>query len=131
MSYYQETDSHIRDKVKVVLDLSNYATKNKLDHVTGVDTSDLAAKKILFLEKLRLINQTLILVNVPTSLSNSKSKVDDFDVGRWKTVSVNLKTLSDLVATEIVKNTKLDTLKRNVSRKKNRDGTTLKKQNRL
>ena len=45
MSYYQETDRHIRDKVKVVLDLSNYATKNKLDHVTGVDTSDLAAKK--------------------------------------------------------------------------------------
>ena len=70
-------------------------------------------------------------MNVPTSLSNSKSKVDDFAVGRWKTVSVNLKTLSDLVATEIVKNTKLDTLKRNVSRKKNRDGTTLKKQNRL
>ena len=70
-------------------------------------------------------------MNVPTSLSNSKSKVDDFDVGRWKTVSVNLKTLSDLVATEIVKSTKLDTLKRNVSRKKNRDGTTLKKQNRL
>ena len=28
MSYSPETDSHIRDKVKVVLDLSNYATKN-------------------------------------------------------------------------------------------------------
>ena len=27
MSYYPEPDSHIRDKVKVVLDLSNYATK--------------------------------------------------------------------------------------------------------
>ena len=27
MSYYLEPDSHIRDKVKVVLDLSNYATK--------------------------------------------------------------------------------------------------------
>ena len=27
MSYYQEPDSHIRDEVKVVLDLSNYATK--------------------------------------------------------------------------------------------------------
>ena len=27
MSYYPERDSHIRDKVKVVLDLSNYATK--------------------------------------------------------------------------------------------------------
>ena len=27
MSYYPEQDSHIRDEVKVVLDLSNYATK--------------------------------------------------------------------------------------------------------
>ena len=27
MSYYLEPDRHIRDKVKVVLDLSNYATK--------------------------------------------------------------------------------------------------------
>ena len=27
MSYYPDPDSHIRDKVKVVLDLSNYATK--------------------------------------------------------------------------------------------------------
>ena len=27
MSYYPEPDSHIRHKVKVVLDLSNYATK--------------------------------------------------------------------------------------------------------
>ena len=45
-SYYPEPDSHIRDKVKVViLDLSNYATKNELDHATSVDTSDLADKK--------------------------------------------------------------------------------------
>ena len=27
MSYYPEPESHIRDKVKVVLGLSNYATK--------------------------------------------------------------------------------------------------------
>ena len=27
MSYYPEPDSHIRDEVKVVLNLSNYATK--------------------------------------------------------------------------------------------------------
>ena len=27
MSYYPKLDSHIRDKVKVVLHLSNYATK--------------------------------------------------------------------------------------------------------
>ena len=45
MSYYPEPDGHIRDKVKVVLDLSNCATKK--DHATNVDTFDLAAKKIL------------------------------------------------------------------------------------
>ena len=27
MSYYPEPDNHIRDKVKVVVDLSHYATK--------------------------------------------------------------------------------------------------------
>ena len=27
MSYYPESDTHIRDKVKVVLELSQYATK--------------------------------------------------------------------------------------------------------
>ena len=42
MSYYPKPDSHIRDKVEVVLDLSDYATKNDLDYVTGVDTSGLA-----------------------------------------------------------------------------------------
>ena len=45
MSHYPEPDSHIKNKVKVVLDLSNYATKRELDHTTGSDTSDLAAKK--------------------------------------------------------------------------------------
>ena len=45
MSYYQEPDSHIRDKVKVVLDLSNYDTKKELGH----DTTNLAAKKISLL----------------------------------------------------------------------------------
>ena len=45
MSYYPQTGRHIRDKVNVVLDLSNYTTKKELDHATGVDTSDLTAKK--------------------------------------------------------------------------------------
>ena len=45
MSYYRKPDSHIRDKVKVVLDFTNYATKKELKDATGVDTSDLTAKK--------------------------------------------------------------------------------------
>ena len=44
MSYYPEPGIHIRDKVKVVLDFSNYATKKELSNDTGVDTSILVAK---------------------------------------------------------------------------------------
>ena len=45
MSYYPEPDSHIRYKLKAVLDLSNYANKKELEHATGTDTSDLSSKK--------------------------------------------------------------------------------------
>ena len=45
MIYYPEPGSHIRDKVKIVIDLSSYATNKKLEEDTGVDTFDLAAKK--------------------------------------------------------------------------------------
>ena len=45
MSFYPERDSHIRDKVKVALELWNHITKKELDHATDVDTSDVAAKK--------------------------------------------------------------------------------------
>ena len=41
MSYYPDRDIHNRDKAKVVLDLSNYATKRELDHDTGINTSEL------------------------------------------------------------------------------------------
>ena len=50
------TNSHIRDKVKVVFKLSSYASKRELEHATGVDTSDLAAKNVLLHWKLKLIN---------------------------------------------------------------------------
>ena len=49
MSYYPEPDIHIRDKVKVVLYLSNYAMKKELEHAAGVDTFHLAPKKVLLL----------------------------------------------------------------------------------
>ena len=92
MSYYPEPDSLIRDKVKVVLDLSNYATKKELYHATGVDTSELAAKNDF---------------NVPTSLHDLKTKVDDLDVGKLKTVPVDFPVkLRDVMDNEAVKNTK-------------------------
>ena len=51
-----ESDNHIRRKVKIVLDLSNYATKKELVHPAVVHTSDLAAKKNLLVLKVRLIS---------------------------------------------------------------------------
>ena len=38
MNYNLEPGSHVRDKIKVVLDLSNYANKKELKHATGIDT---------------------------------------------------------------------------------------------
>ena len=46
----------IVDKVKVVLDLSNYGTRKQSDYASGVDTSDLAAKNNLLQWKLKLTN---------------------------------------------------------------------------
>ena len=48
MYYCPEPDSLIRDKVKVVLRLSNYATQKELKDATDVDRSNLAAKSDLF-----------------------------------------------------------------------------------
>ena len=47
MRYFPEPHTHFRDKVKVLLDLSNYATDKELEHVTAVDATDLAATKDL------------------------------------------------------------------------------------
>ena len=67
------------------------------------------------------------LVNVSTSLNNLKTKVQDLDVGKLKTVPVDLKKLSDVIATEVVKNTKFNTLKTKVNslEKQIPDATTL------
>ena len=70
MSYYPEPDSHIADKVKVVLDLLNFETKEELDHATGVDTSDFAAKKLFCLKAENDKLDISKLINVLISLNN-------------------------------------------------------------
>ena len=78
--------------------MSNYATRKELDHVTGVDTSDLAAKKDFIALKAEVdridINKLDINKNVPTKLNNLKTKVDDVDVGKLKTGLADLKKLN-------------------------------------
>ena len=52
-------------------------------------------------------------MNVSTNLNNLKIKADNLDVGKLKTV--DLKTLSDVVDNEIIKNTKFNSLKAKVN----------------
>ena len=51
------------------------------------------------------------IVNVPTGLNDLKKKANDLDVGKLKTVSVDLKKLSDVVDNKVAKNKKLNTTK--------------------
>ena len=109
MTYYPEPDCHIRDKVKVILDLSNYATEKELDHDTGVDISDLAAKKDFTALKTEVAKLNInILVNVPTSRWY-------LTVGKLRIFPVDSKKLFDVVDNEVVKNTKFITLNTKVN----------------
>ena len=72
--------------------MSNYATKKELDHATGIDTFELAGKKGFIALKAEVdkldINK---LVNVPTCLNNWKTKLNDLEVDKLKTLPVDLK----------------------------------------
>ena len=102
MSYNQEPDSHIRDKVKVALDLSNYATKKELKHAAGLDSSDSTALKDFIALKAEVDKLHISkLVNDLTGLSNLKAKIDDLDVDKLKTC-YRFKKLSDPVSKEVI-----------------------------
>ena len=105
MSEYFLEPKSLGGRVKVELDLSNYATKTDLKNATGVDTSSFAKKKTdlanlkSHLDKLD-INK---LKNVPTNLCNLKSKVDKLDVDKFVPVPVDLSKLSDVAKNDVVK----------------------------
>ena len=75
--------------IKVELDLSSYATKTDLKNVTHVDVSSFASK---------------------TNLASLKTEVDKLDVGKLKTVPVDLAKLSNVVQNDVVKKTEYDKL---------------------
>ena len=60
------------------------------------------------------------LAHIATSLNNLNTKVDDLDVGKWKTAPVDLKKLIDVVDNEVIKNTKFNKLKTKVNNLKNK-----------
>ena len=86
---------HSRDKVNVVLDLTNYATKKELEHATGVDIYDLAPEKDFIALKAEVDKLDIAkLVNVRTSLNNLKTKVDHLDIAKLKTVPLDHGTIT-------------------------------------
>ena len=59
----------------------------ELEHARGVDTFDLTAKKYITALKDEVDKiDTNKLVNVPNSFNNLKTKINDLDVGKLKTV---------------------------------------------
>ena len=129
MSYCADPDTHIRDEVKVVLDLPNYATKKELKDAAGVDTSSLGTERRSFITLKAEVDKLDInkLANVSSSLSNLKTKVENLDLNKLKTVWVDFKKLGDVVSKEVVKQTMCNKLNTKVDNLENKtpDVTTL------
>ena len=91
-------------KVKVELDLRNYASKTDLKDATGIDPSSFAKKVDLAQLKSNVDKLDIDkLKNIPTNLNNLKNKVDKLDVNKLIPVAVDLSKLSDLVKNVVKK----------------------------
>ena len=87
--YFSEPQDWSGGNVKVELHLCDYATKADLKGATGIDTFTLVSK---------------------TYLANLKTKLDDLDVDKLKTLPSNLSKLSNVVDNDVVKKTVYDQL---------------------
>ena len=84
MSKYFPPYNNSREKIKVELDLSNYATKNDVKNITHVDVSSFASK---------------------TNLATLKTELDKLDTDKLKTTPADLAKLTNAVDNELVKKT--------------------------
>ena len=84
MSQYFPPFNNSREKIKVELDLNNYATKNYVKNITHVDVSSFASK---------------------TNLAALKTEVDKLDTDKLKTTPTDLAKLTNAVDNELVKKT--------------------------
>ena len=82
--YFHETYEHSDGNVKVELSVSNYTTKANMKRATSIDTSTLASK---------------------TELTGLKTKVDNLDVYKLMSISVDLSKLSNDVNQDVMKKT--------------------------
>ena len=84
MSKYFPPYNNSREKIKVELDLSNYATKDDVKNITHVDVSSFASK---------------------TNLAALKAEVDKLDTDKLKTTPADITKLTNAVDNELVKKT--------------------------
>ena len=83
MSEYFPEPKSLGGRVKVELDLSDYATKAVLKSAAGVDTSKFAKNVDLASLKSNVDKLDIDrLKNVPTNLNNLKSKIDKSDIDK-------------------------------------------------
>ena len=100
--YYPEPKSS-GGRVKVELDLSNYATKADLKNATGVDTSTFAKKVDLASLKSKVDKLDIDKMKyVPNNFSNLKSNVDKIGVDKLVPVPIDLSKLKDDVKNDVV-----------------------------
>ena len=106
MSEYFPQTKYFRGKVKVKLNLSNYAAKKDLKNAADVDTSKFA--KTFELPNLKSDEDKLDIAklkNILTNLNNLKSKIDKLDINKLDTVPVDLSKLRDVVKMILLKKT--------------------------
>ena len=104
MSGYFPEPKLFGGKVKVEIDLLNYATKTEVKNATGIDTSSFAKKVDSADLKSNADNLDIDkLKNVPYNLSNLKSKVDKLHVDKLLPAPADLSKVSDAVKNDVVK----------------------------
>ena len=104
MSEYLPEPKSSGGKVKVELELSNYATKAGLENAAGLDTSKFAKKVDLANSKSNVDKLDIDkLKNVPSCLSSLKGKVHKLDFGKLETTPVDLRKLSNVVKNDVLK----------------------------
>ena len=79
--YFSKSLRSYGENIKVKIDLSN-ATKADIKNITHVDTSNFASK---------------------TNIANLKTEVDKLDIGKLRTVPVDLSKLSNVVKMKLLK----------------------------
>ena len=77
-------NSHFGDRIKVKIDLKNYATKTDVRNISQFDTSSFALK---------------------ANLANRKTEFDKLDIDKLVPIPADLSKLSDVVKNDFVKKT--------------------------